>query len=126
MLDNEAPVVVGDLGVTVNEGQTVVITTADLTEADPDHSGDLLTYIVTGTLHGDVLVNGVVATSFTQTDLAAGLVSFRHDGTGSSDASFTVTLQDAPGLTSAPATVTASVVSGQRRSVCSRRRRHSP
>ena len=109
VLDNEAPVVAGDLGITVNEGQTVVITTADLTEADPDHSGDLLTYIVTGTLHGDVLVNGVVATSFTQTDLAAGLVSFRHDGTGSSDASFTVTLQDAPGLTSAPATVTASV-----------------
>ena len=110
VLDNEAPIIAGDLGITVNEGQTVVITTADLTEADPDHSGDLLTYTVTGTLHGDVLVNGVVATSFTQTDLAAGLVSFRHDGTGAPNASFTVTLKDSPGLTSAPVTVTASVI----------------
>ena len=92
MLDNDAPIIVGDLGVTVDEGQTVVITTADLNEADPDHSGALLTYTVTGTVHGDVLVNGVVATSFTQADLAAGLVSFRHDGSGSPTASFTVTL----------------------------------
>ena len=96
--------------VTVNEGHTVVITTADLNEADPDHSGAPLTYTVTGTVRGNVLVNGIVATSFTQADLAAGLVSFRHDGSGSTDASFTVTLQDAPGLTSAPATVVVDVI----------------
>ncbi|MPZ38641.1 MAG: fused nuclease/metallophosphatase/5'-nucleotidase/calcium-binding protein [Rhizobiales bacterium] len=111
VLDNEAPVIAGDLAITVNEGETVVFTTDDLDEADPDHSDALLTYTVTGTVHGDVLVNGVVATSFTQADLTAGLVSFRHDGSGAPDASFTVTLTDAPGLTSAPVTVTASVVS---------------
>jgi len=110
VLDNDAPIIIGDLATSVNEGQTVVITTADLNEADPDHSGALLTYTVTTTVHGSILVNGIVATSFTQADLAAGLVSFRHDGVGSADASFTVTLQDAPGLTSAPATVVVDVI----------------
>ena len=83
VLDNAAPLIAGDLATTVDEGESVVITTADLTEADPDHSGDNLTYAVTGTLNGDVLVNGVAATSFTQADLAAGLVSFEHDGSSS-------------------------------------------
>ena len=104
-----APVIVGDLGVAVDEGQTVVITVADLTEADPDHSGDRLTYTVTGTVNGQVHVNGVPATSFTQTQLAAGLVTFVHDGTGSPGASFTVTLTDALGQTSAPSTVNLAV-----------------
>jgi Ca2+-binding RTX toxin-like protein len=54
-------------------------------------------------------VNGVPATSFTQTQLAAGLVTFVHDGTGSPSASFTVTLTDALGQTSAPSTVNLAV-----------------
>jgi Ca2+-binding RTX toxin-like protein len=110
VLDNETPVIVGDLATTVDEGQTVVMTTADLNEADPDHSGALLTYTVTSTVRGQVLLNGVAATSFTQADLAAGLVSFRHDGTSSPNASFTVTLEDALGATSAQQTVNVAVV----------------
>ena len=109
VLDNEAPVVAGDLGISVDKGQIVVITTADLTEADPDHSGKLLTYTVTGTVHGDVLVNGLVATSFTQADLEAGLVSFRHDGSNFANAGFTIVLTDLPGLASVETTVTAAV-----------------
>jgi 2',3'-cyclic-nucleotide 2'-phosphodiesterase (5'-nucleotidase family) len=109
VLANEAPVIAGDLAATVADGDSVVITTADLTEADPDHSGDNLTYTVTGTLNGDVLVNGAVAASFTQTDLAGGLVSFQHDGSSLDDASFTVTLEDAPGLASGPATLVIDV-----------------
>jgi predicted extracellular nuclease/2',3'-cyclic-nucleotide 2'-phosphodiesterase (5'-nucleotidase family) len=105
VLANAAPVIAGDLAATVEEGDTVVITTADLTEADPDHSGDNLTYMVTGTLNGSVLLNGAMTTSFTQADIANGLVSFQHGGPNTDDASFTVTLEDAPGLTSAAATV---------------------
>src|SRR5215510_10517085 len=106
---NDPPAIVGDLAIAVNEGQSVVITTADLNEADPDDSGAALTYAVSATNHGDVLVNGLMATSFTQADLEAGLVRFRHDGSETTDASFTVTLTDAGGLSSAPATVTAAV-----------------
>ena len=64
----------------MDAGESVVITTADLTEADPDHSGDNLTYAVTGTVNGEVPLNGAAATSFTQSDLAAGKVSFRTMG----------------------------------------------
>jgi Ca2+-binding RTX toxin-like protein len=106
---NDPPAIVGDLAIAVNEGQSVIITTSDLNEADPDDSGAALTYAVTATSHGDVLVNGLVATSFTQADLEGGLVRFRHDGSETTDASFTVTLTDAAGLSSAPATVVAAV-----------------
>jgi len=106
---NDPPVIVGDLAIALSEGQAVVITTADLNEADPDDAGAALTYAVTGTSHGDVLLNGAVTTSFTQADLDAGRVSFRHEGTETTAASFTVTLTDAGGLTSAPATVSAAV-----------------
>src|SRR5262249_18357035 len=92
---NDPPAIVGDLAIAVNEGQSAVIPTADLNEADPDDSGAALTYAVSATNHGDVLVNGLMATSFTQADLEAGLVRFRHDDSETTDASFTVTLTDA-------------------------------
>jgi predicted extracellular nuclease len=106
---NDPPVIAGDLDIAVNEGQSVVITTADLDEDDPDDTGATLTYTVTGASHGDILVNGLVGTSFTQVDLDGGRVGFRHDGSETVAASFTVILTDAGGLSSAPATVTASV-----------------
>src|SRR5262249_5976176 len=104
-----APVIAGDLAISVAANQSVVITTADLTEADPDNSGTQLTYTVTGTSHGQVMVNGNAVDTFTQAQLAAGQVSFHQDGTRSTDAGFTVTLKAPLGLTPAPATVTASV-----------------
>ncbi len=109
VLDNEAPVIAGDLAAAADEGEAVVITTADLTEADPDHSGAALTYAVTGTSNGSILLNGAAATSFTQADLAAGRVSFRHDGSNTIAAAFTVILTDPLGATSAPATVAVAV-----------------
>src|SRR5262245_29688827 len=87
---NDPPVIVGDLAITVNEGEAVVITTSDLDEADPDDSGAALTYLVTATSHGDVQLDGIVVTSFTQADLAAGHVTFQHDGSEASNASLTV------------------------------------
>jgi Ca2+-binding RTX toxin-like protein len=87
----------------------VVLTTADLNEADPDDAGAALTYTVTGASHGQILLDGVAATSFTQADLETGHVSFKHDGTETTAASFTVTLTDAAGATSPAATVNASV-----------------
>ena len=105
---NDAPVIAGDLSLAVDEGGTVVVTTADLNEADPDSSGAALSYAVTATSHGQILVNGMAATSFSQVQLEAGQVGFHHDGSETTAASFSVSLADGSGLT-AKATVNAAV-----------------
>jgi VCBS repeat-containing protein len=104
---NDAPVLGGDDAITVAEGGTVAVTTADLTASDVDNGAAELVYTVTSTSHGSVLKSGAAAASFTQADLAASLVSFSHDGS-ELDGSFTVSLTDG---TAAPqgATVTATV-----------------
>ncbi|MCA6106393.1 5'/3'-nucleotidase SurE [Bradyrhizobium cenepequi] len=105
---NDAPHTAGDLAIALNEGGSVVLTTADLTEADPDSSGAALNYKVTATSHGQVLVDGVAAASFSQVQLEAGQVSFHQDGSESTTAGFTVSLADGSGLTAA-ATVNAAI-----------------
>jgi hypothetical protein len=104
----------------VAEGGAVILTTADLTATDPDNTDSELVFTVTATQHGTVLLNGVAATSFAKTDIAAGKVTFQHDG-GEDDGSFTVALSDgsaAGGSATIHATVDphvndAPVVSGQ-------------
>jgi predicted extracellular nuclease/2',3'-cyclic-nucleotide 2'-phosphodiesterase (5'-nucleotidase family) len=108
ILANAEPIIVGDFAIMVGEGQTVPLTTADLNEADPDNGGAALTYTVTGTVGGDVVLNGHLTASFSQADLAAGLVGFRQNG-AEGNGSFTVTLTDLAGETSPPATVMVEV-----------------
>src|SRR5215218_3070723 len=104
---NMAPVFGGDLGLTVTEGASVAVTTSDLTATDSDNTNLQLVYSITGTSHGTVLKNAVAATTFTQADLAANLISFRHDG-GELDGSFSISLTD--GIAAAQtATVIATV-----------------
>jgi VCBS repeat-containing protein len=105
VLENQGPDIAGDLALKVSKGQSVVITTADLTENDPDHSGTNLTYDVVSATNGEVRVDGEVVTRFTQAQLEAGAVSFAHDGS-SQPGAFSVTLTDAIGAVSAPSTVT--------------------
>ena len=85
-----APVLGGDRAITVPEGGTAAVTTADLSATDADSTDSELVYTVTGTSHGSVLKSGSATTSFTQADLAA---NFQHDG-GELDGSFTVSLTD--------------------------------
>ncbi len=106
---NDAPHIAGDLTITVDKGGTVLLTTADLNEAGPDSSGAALHYAVTATNHGHIVVDGVDATSFTQAQLETGHVSFSHDGSETTAASFSVSLADGSGLTAA-ATVNATVI----------------
>lgn len=109
VFDNLAPVITGDLTIALAEGGAVVITTADVNEADPDNSGFVLKYAVSAATNGKVLLNGVEALSFSQTDLQAGKVSFQHDGSQTVSGSFKLVLTDAGGLSSAPVTVQAVV-----------------
>jgi len=110
--DNDDPVIAGDLAVTVVAARTVVITTSDLTETDPDDSGVSLTYTVTGTANGQVeFLNSpnTAITSFTQADLDNGDVVFRHDSSASTTSSFTVTLTDDESATTGPSTINLTV-----------------
>ncbi|MFC0810494.1 cadherin-like domain-containing protein, partial [Ensifer sp. P24N7] len=52
------------------------------------------------------LVNGSVAASFTAAQLAAGLVSFRHNGSETTAASFRVVVEDGKEDNSAPTPAT--------------------
>jgi VCBS repeat-containing protein len=91
---NDAPVPAGSLAAGVAEGGTHVIAVAELSEADPDDAGAGLTYAVTSAAHGNLLVNGIAASSFTAQDVIDGKVVFQHDGSEGASAGFGFTLAD--------------------------------
>ncbi len=90
---NDAPVLTGDCGA-VLEGQSVVISAADLGFTDPYDGPDDVTFTTLNHFQGEILVEGIVATSFTGTQLANGDVAFRHDGSELASAGFDVSLED--------------------------------
>jgi VCBS repeat-containing protein len=107
---NDAPVVTGDLSATVAEGGTYVLTGADLGFLDPDDDAADVTFTASNLTSGTLLVDGSAATSFTGQQLADGLVSFAHDGSESTAASFDVSVEDGNEDLSAPASQTFNLV----------------
>ena len=91
---NDPPSITGDLAATVTEGDSYTITTTDLNVFDADDDAAGVTFSVSSLTNGTVLVNGSAATSFIGTQLAAGNVSFQHDGTETTSASFQVNVED--------------------------------
>ena len=91
---NDPPSITGDLAATVTEGDTYTITTTDLNFSDSDDDAAGVTFSVSSLNNGTVLVNGSAASSFTGTQLAAGQVSFEHDGSDTTSASFQVNVED--------------------------------
>jgi Ca2+-binding RTX toxin-like protein len=91
---NDAPVLTGDRALTMNEGATSTITATDLGYTDPDDVDAGVTFTITGLSNGTLLVGGIAATSFTGEQLAAGQVSFQHDGTETTTAGFNVSVED--------------------------------
>ena len=110
---NVPPAVFGDLDLTVARGHAVKITVADLTAVDPDDAAASLTYSVSSEDSGIVELAAAPeqpAASFTQADLEAGNVAFRHDGSATTLASFNVVVTDHTGASSgAPATIHVTV-----------------
>jgi hypothetical protein len=89
------------------------VTVVDLTAIDPDDDTTDLVYTVSNTVNGFLtLAHAADAriSTFTQADLEANNVSFRHDGSAGDRASFDVVVTDASGATSgAPRTVVVTV-----------------
>ncbi|KAF3840915.1 hypothetical protein F7725_006777 [Dissostichus mawsoni] len=94
-VDNKKPVVTVN-NLVVTEGQIKLITPFELTAEDQDTSEKLLRFTVTQLpVHGKLLYNkSTPVTSFTKQDLNENLISYKHDGTESSEDSFSFTITD--------------------------------
>lgn len=100
-LDDETPVLNVDNLRTVNEGSSVIITTAFLSASDVDTANASLTFtVVNGPNYGQLELTtgpGVAITSFTQADLIAGRVKYAHDGSETASDSFMFDIDDGAG-----------------------------
>ncbi|MBA4018824.1 MAG: hypothetical protein C0483_16780, partial [Pirellula sp.] len=105
IVPNDAPALDINAGLTVTEGSTGTINTTVLRYTDTNNSDKQLVYtVVAAPTHG-ILKNGATTLSaggtFTQADLAAGLVTYVHDGSEASTDSFNFSVADwaAPAVT---------------------------
>lgn len=78
---------------TVNEGESVVVTADMLGASDTDTPADQLILTVREVMHGEFALNGTPVTQFNLADIQAGKVTFTHDGSELSG-SFKVVLTD--------------------------------
>jgi protocadherin Fat 4 len=102
---NDEQVIATNAGITVAENSTGnVITTAMLQTTDVDDAAANLTYTLTSDVtKGTLRLNGVTLTNgstFTQTDVDSGLVTYDHDATENFADAFTFSVDDGTGTTS--------------------------
>ncbi|MGF1461514.1 MAG: cadherin-like domain-containing protein [Leptolyngbyaceae cyanobacterium] len=118
---NDAPLLDGDpasatiealLGITVDEGGVVQVKSTaanpNIGAVDEESGPAALTFTVSDIEGGDFLVAGTVSTTFTQAQLSSGAVFFKHDGTETVP-SYTVTVTDGGGKSSAPQSVVGTI-----------------
>ena len=95
------PFLVINLGLLMNKGETKGIGQDLLLSQDNDNGPSELNYtIVAPTQHGDLLINGVVATygtQFTQRDIDDGKLSYQHKGQDKETDGFLFTVEDGHG-----------------------------
>ncbi len=99
---SDAPVLVSNLGVSLDEGATVRIPTTLLSATDADNLASQIIYEVTSLPASGTLLQGVtpITTTFTQATLNSGLLSYRHNGSESITDTFVFNLLD--GTTTVP------------------------
>ncbi|XP_006879676.1 PREDICTED: FRAS1-related extracellular matrix protein 2 [Elephantulus edwardii] len=94
-VDNKKPVVTIH-SLVISEGENKLITPFELTVEDRDTPDKLLKFTVTqGPVHGHLLFNTTRPVMvFTKQDLTENLISYKHDGSESSEDSFSFTVTD--------------------------------
>lgn len=86
---------VSSAGFTVDEGNSFTLSATQLQASDADNLPNELRYTVTTSPgSGSITVNGVASSTFTQADVDAGSVQYRHDGSEGTSDSFSFTLTD--------------------------------
>ena len=110
---NVPPEIHGDLQIVVRRGRSVPITQVDLTAVDPDDGAASLIFSVSNAASGFVALSGAPdqpAASFSQADLAAGMVLFVHDNGDAKSGGFDVSVTDQAGASVAPQRMQVTVV----------------
>ncbi|MBU1172731.1 MAG: thrombospondin type 3 repeat-containing protein [Proteobacteria bacterium] len=101
-VDDEVPFVSLNTGMTVAENETKVIGVANLNASDADTDDSILLFqIVSGPSNGQIERSGetgTAITSFSQADLAAGLIVYAHDGSATLTDTFGFTVSDGTNL----------------------------
>jgi VCBS repeat-containing protein len=95
LTSNDAPTIVNN-SLTITEGDTVVLTSANFSSTDFEQTAAQLRYTISGVSGGQfeyVANQGVAITSFTQAQVNNGLVQFVHDGNEAAP-SYHVTVSD--------------------------------
>jgi VCBS repeat-containing protein len=110
---NDRPVITANSGSSVAEGGTDTITSAELAAVDVDNSAAQLRFSVgTGPAHGRLELTtrpGVALATFTQADLAANRLVYRHDGSETLSDRFTFTVSDGAGGSVGTTTMTLTI-----------------
>jgi hypothetical protein len=111
---NTPPTLMVNAGLTVAEGATATITTAQLQVTDADQPAVNLTYTLSATpTNGALQLNGTLLLAndtFTQADIDVGLLTYTHNGGETSSDAFSFTVSDGAGGT-IPVTTFAITVS---------------
>ena len=110
---NDAPTVTANTGSTVAEGGTDTINSSELAVTDIEQPAVQLTYSIgTGPAYGRLELTtapGVLATTFTQADIAAGRLIYIHNGSEPTSDNFTFTVNDGAGGALGSTTVTLTI-----------------
>ena len=105
--------VIGNHTGSVAEGGTLLLSASELSATDTDSPADTLRFTIQSLpAHGSLKKGDAVLTvdgSFTQAELAAGQITYAHNGTNTTSDAVNFTVQDAAGNTSAAATLTLSI-----------------
>ncbi|ELR73782.1 hypothetical protein C900_01392 [Fulvivirga imtechensis AK7] len=100
-IDDDAPVITANTGITLDEGATETIDSGELQASDPDTDDNILVYDITTTpANGQLELTtgpGVAITNFTQAQLNANQVVYVHDDSNTTSDSFTFDVQDGSG-----------------------------
>ncbi|XP_042325617.1 FRAS1-related extracellular matrix protein 3 [Sceloporus undulatus] len=94
-VDNKKPILtIHDLA--IQEGETKLITPFELNVEDRDTPDRFLRFVITQVpVHGQIIYNNSYSvTSFTKQDLNENMINYRHDGTETTQDSFSFTVTD--------------------------------
>jgi Cadherin-like/Bacterial Ig domain len=110
----DTPSVISNNGLTMPIGSSAVIARANLEVSDFDSANALIYRVISAPSDGELRRNGnplIINSTFTQADINAGLIIYRHTGTTNNSDNFSFTVTNADNLTLS-ATTFAITISG--------------